>query len=108
MQYILVFIPQVLIILYFFAKLITNCRNHDNAARHEDLEVSEITQLLPVSQNRALGTLNNQWFIPRFLCDCYVCDNERQEENARVEEQQQSQNYGATINAVTVPLASDQ
>ena len=108
MQYILVFIPQVLIILYFFAKLITNCCNHDNAARHEDLEVSEITPLLSDSQNRAPATLNNQWFIPRFLCDCYVCDNERQEENARVEEQQRPQNYRASINAVTVPLASDQ
>ena len=107
-QYILVFIPQVLIILYFFAKLVTNYSNHDDTARDEELEVSEITPLSSATQNRTLAALNNQRFKPHFLCDCYVRDNERQEENTRVEEQQRPQNYRASINTVHVPLASDQ
>ena len=101
-QYILVFIPQVLIIIYFFAKLVTNYRNHDNTARDEELEVSVITPLLSVTQTRN----NNQQLKRHFLCNCYVNDNEEQEEN--VEKQQQPRNYGTSINTVPVPHASNQ
>ena len=105
-QYILVFIPQVLIILYFFGKLVANYyRNHDDTGYDEELEPSEITPLSSATQTRRFTAYNNQRFKPCFLCNCYVNDNEEQEEN--IEEQQRPRNYGASINSVPVPLASD-